>query len=86
MKEFHQRKDTVRINFEFPLKEYPYLKKVCAQRGMTLRDFATMILVRAIEEAEDEFLLSKAKERLEEMDPDDLITFDEATRLAGWDA
>lgn len=78
-------KDTVRLNFEFPLSEYPYLKMVCARKGVSLRDFATHLLVKAIEEAEDEMLAQKANERIENMKLEDSISFDEAARLAGWD-
>lgn len=83
MKQKH--KDTVRINFEFPINEYPYLKMVCAKKGLSLRDFATNTLIKAIEEAEDEILTQKANERLESMNPEDIISWEEAKRLAGWD-
>ena len=85
MKQPKQHKDTVRLNFEFPISEYPYLKMVCAKKGLSLRDFATNILVKAIEEAEDEMLSQKANERVESMTPENLISWEEATRLAGWD-
>jgi hypothetical protein len=39
-------------------------------------------LIDAIEEYEDKILANKAKKRLEEMDENDLIDFDEAIRLA----
>ena len=85
MKESSHHKDTIRLNFEFPLSEYPYLKMVCAKKGLSLREFATQLLVKAIEEAEDEMLAQKANKRLEIMKPEDLIPFDEASKLAGWD-
>lgn len=78
-------KNTVRLNFEFPRSEYPYLKMVCAKRGLSLKDFATEILLRAIEEAEDEMLSQKANERLTNMKDEDLITWDETKRKVGWD-
>lgn len=80
----HQHKDTVRLNFEFPISEYPYLKMVCARKGLSLREFATELLIKAIDEAEDEMLAEKANERLEKMKSDELISFDQAIRLAGW--
>lgn len=32
MKESQHHKNTVRLNFEFPRSQYPYLKMVCAKR------------------------------------------------------
>ncbi len=84
MKQSKQPKDTIRLNFEFPLSEYPYLKMVCAKKSLSLRDFATHVLLRAIEEVEDEMLAQKANDRLESMQPEDLISWDEAKKIAGW--
>lgn len=77
-------KDTVRLNFEFPRKYYPYLKMILAGKGLSLKEFASNILIEAIEKAEDELLAQKANERLNKMKDEDLITWDEAIRLAGW--
>jgi predicted DNA-binding protein len=80
-----KERETVRINFEFPKEEYPYLKMLCAKRGLSLKKFATQLLIRAIEEYEDEQLAKKANERLKAMSEDDTISWDEARRLAGWE-
>lgn len=77
-------KETVRINFEFPKKDYPYLKMLCAQRGVSLRDFASELLLKAIEEAEDGILSEKANNRLANIKDEDLIPWNEATEKAGW--
>lgn len=84
MRNAKQHKETVRLNFEFPLTQYPYLKMVCAKKGLTLRDFATEVLIKAIEETEDEMLAQRANERLESMSPEDLISWNEAIQSAGW--
>jgi len=78
-------KNTVRLNFEFPKKAYPYLKLVCAEQGVSLKEFATELLLKAIEEYEDHMLSKKARKRLKMIDPNHLIPFDEACKLAGWD-
>lgn len=78
-------KDTIRLNFEFPREEYPYLKMLCAQRGISFKEFATELLIRAIEEYEDEQLAKKANERIEEAKGSDTIPWDEARRIAGWE-
>ncbi len=78
-------KQTVRINFEFPKEVYPYLKLVCADKQTSIREFATELLVQAIEEYEDEMLAKKADSRLESMTEEDYIDFNEACKLAGWD-
>ncbi len=85
MRESSHQKDTVRLNFEFPSSEYPHLKMILASKRLSLRDFATRVLVKAIEEAEDEILAQKANERLDNMKPEDMISWDEAMRQAGWD-
>ncbi|MBS4168133.1 hypothetical protein [Parachlamydia sp. AcF125] len=78
-------KNTVRLNFEFPREHYPYLKMLCAKKGQSLKDFASDLLIREIEEYEDHQLAKKADIRLGEMKDSDLIDFSDATRLAGWD-
>lgn len=75
---------TVRFNFEFPRSEYPYLKLLCAQQGVSLREFATKLLRQAIEDAEDVVLAKKAQERLASMQSQDLIDWQDAKKLAGW--
>jgi hypothetical protein len=77
-------KNTVRLNFEFPKREYPYLKMLCAEKGISFREFATELLLKAIEEYEDHRLGKKARKRLKEMNPKDQIPFDQACDLAGW--
>lgn len=78
-------KTTVRLNFEFPREEYPFLKMLCAEKGVSLREFATELLMQAIEEYEDRILARKARKRLKEINKDDNISFDEAKKLAGWE-
>jgi hypothetical protein len=76
---------TVRINFEFPSEEYPFLKMMCAEQRMTIRDFGTDLFRKAIEEYEDRSLGRKARSRLKAMDQSENISFKEATESAGWD-
>ena len=78
-------RDVVRLNFEFPKEEYPFLKMVCADMGVSLKKFATDLMLKAIEEYEDQMLAKKAARRLKEMEPENNISFKEATKLAGWD-
>lgn len=54
-------KDTVRLNFEFPRSEYPSLKMLCAKMGLSLKDFATQLIIEAIDEAEDQWLLTQGE-------------------------
>lgn len=78
-------KSTVRLNFEFPRDEYPHLKLLCAEQGLSLKEFATDLLLKAIEEYEDHRLAKKARKRLKEIDPKENISFEKAQKLAGWD-
>lgn len=65
-------KNTVRLNFEFPRKEYPYLKLLCAKKGVSFKEFTAELLLKAIEEYEDQRLAKKARKRLKEMDEKNL--------------
>ncbi len=78
-------KNTVRLNFEFPREHYPYLKMVCAKKGLSLKDFATELLVKEIEEYEDILLANQADERLKEIDVSENISIEKAMEEAGWD-
>jgi len=78
-------KNTVRLNFEFPREEYPYLKMLCAEKGLSFKEFATELLLKAIEEYEDHRLARKARKRMKALDKKDNISFDKACDLARWD-
>lgn len=77
-------KQTVRLNFEFPREEYPYLKMMCAEKGISFRELATELIFNAIEDYEDRKFGKKARKRLKEMNPKDNVSFNRATKLAGW--
>jgi hypothetical protein len=77
--------DTIRLNFEFPREDYPYLKKLCAQSGMTLKEFVTNLLLKATKEYEDRMLSKQAGKRLKELNKKDNISFDRACDEAGWE-
>ena len=78
-------KNTVRLNFEFPRSEYPYLKLMCADRGLSFRELATELLLKTIEDYEDRKLSQKARKRLKELDSKENIPFDKASKEAGWE-
>lgn len=80
-----EEKDTVRLNFEFPREEFPYLKMLCAQKGISFKELATQLILKAIDEYEDEQLAKKANARLEEIKEEETISWDDACRLAGWE-
>lgn len=85
MKPSEYMKQTVRLNFDFPRKKYAYLKMLCAAKEKTFKEFATELFLKAIDEFEDQFLARQAKKRLAKVDKNDLISFEEACKLAGWD-
>jgi len=58
---------------------------LCSQKGVSLREFAIEILIKAIEEYEDEMLAKKANARLEEIEKEETVDWKEACRLAGWE-
>ncbi|MBS4167682.1 hypothetical protein [Parachlamydia sp. AcF125] len=76
-------KNTVRLNFEFPTEPYSYLKMLCFKKGISSKEFASILLIREIEEYEDRLLAKKAQECLFEIDEDKNIDFEEASSFAG---
>ena len=77
-------KATVRINFDFPKEEYPYLKFICSKRGISIRKQMTEVVLKLIEEYEDLELSQICDERIKSRKEEDLISWDEAKKLAGW--
>jgi len=77
-------KETVRVNFEFPQEHYPYFKLLCAKRKQTMREFMTEMVLKEIEKSEDVAFAKLCENRSLSRQEDDLIDWDEATRLAGW--
>jgi hypothetical protein len=74
-----------RLNIEFPSDDYIYLKMLCAEKGISIKDFVVPLILRAMEEEEDAFLFRKAQQRLKNMHPEDLIPIEDAFKEAGWD-
>jgi hypothetical protein len=58
---------------------------LCAEKGLSLKAFATDLLLRAIEEYEDHTLSRKARKRMKELKSKDNVSFDKACELADWD-
>lgn len=75
--------EMVRLNFDFPRNYYAYLKMLCTQKGITLKDFATRLLIQAIEDEEDAQLAKEAIHRLETTKEEDFIPWKKARRLIG---
>jgi hypothetical protein len=75
---------THRLNIEFPSDDYTYLKMLCAEKGVSIKDFVVPLILRAMEEEEDLLLSRKAQKRLKNINPDDLIPIEEAFKEAGW--
>lgn len=76
---------THRLNIEFPSDDYVYLKMLCAEKGVSIKDFVVPLILKAIKEEEDALLIRKARQRLKNMDPMDLIPIKDAFKEAGWD-
>jgi hypothetical protein len=75
---------THRLNVEFPSDDYTYLKMICAERGVSIKDFVVPLILKAIEDEEDALLIKKAQQRMKNMDPSDFIPIEEAFKEAGW--
>ncbi len=74
-------KNNIRINFEFPRSEYPYLKMICAEKGVSLKEFATDLILQAIEDYEDQILSERSDKKLKERDPQEDIPSDEFWKI-----
>ena len=78
--------ETIRINFEFPREAYPYLRLLCAKKGLSLRSFATQALLKAMEECEDAILTERAEallKRIEEGE-EELVSWKDAKKRLGY--
>jgi predicted DNA-binding protein len=75
---------THRMNIDFPSEDYTYLKVLCAEKGVSIKDFVVPIILKAIEEEEDAFLIKKAERRFKNTKLEDLISIEEAMEQAGW--
>lgn len=76
---------THRLNIDFPADDYVYLKMLCAEKRLSLKDFLVPVILKAMEEEEDTLLARKAQQRLSRIHPDDLIPIEDAFEAAGWD-
>lgn len=75
---------TRRLNIEFPSEDFTHLKMLCAEKGVSIKDFVVPLILKAIEEEEDAILIRKAQRRLKNMNPDDLIPIEDAFKEARW--
>lgn len=76
---------THRLNVEFPSDDYIYLKMLCADKGISIKDFVVPLILKAMQKEEDTILARKAHQRLKNLNPNDLIPMEEAFKEAGWD-
>ncbi|MCB1081581.1 MAG: hypothetical protein KDK63_00395 [Chlamydiia bacterium] len=72
-------KKTVQLSFEFPKSEYPYLKLICAELGISFKQLTINALLKKIEDYEDKKLAQKARKRLKYMNHKDNISFEKAS-------
>jgi hypothetical protein len=75
---------STRLNVEFPSDDYTYLKMLCAEKGLSIKDFVVPLILKAMQEEEDALLIRKARKRLNNMNPSDLIPIEDAFNEAGW--
>lgn len=75
---------THRLNLDFPAEEYVYLKMLCTQKGVSIKDFVVPLILSAIEQEEDALLAQKASIRMKNSNPTDFISIDQAFKEAGW--
>lgn len=59
---------------------------MCAEKGISFKKLATELLVKTIEDYEDKKLARKARKRLKQMDSKENISFEKASKEAGWES
>lgn len=74
-----------RMNIDFPVDDYKYLKKLCAKKGITIKKFVVPLILKAMEAEEDALFAKKAQQHINNMDTSDLILIKDAFKEAGWD-
>jgi hypothetical protein len=79
-----KKMNTHRLNVEFPADDYAYLKMLCAEKGISIKDFVIPVVLEAMEKEEDALLIKKAKQRLKKMNTDNLIPIEDAFKQANW--
>jgi len=77
---------STRLNVDFPSDDYTYLKMLCAEKGVSMKDFVVPLVLRAMEDEEDALLIKKAQNRLRNIDQKNLIPIEDAFKEAGWNA
>lgn len=80
-------KQKARLTIDMDREDHMYLKMACAKIGVSMKDFLLKLALEKIEELEDEWLAQKAEKTLEDIKAgrDELIPWEEAKKLAGWD-
>lgn len=79
---FMQKQKYKKVTFDFPADEYVYLKMACAKQGVSMKDFLTKAMIKAIEEYEDELDAIALRKSREDNEPS--IPWEEAKKQMGW--
>jgi hypothetical protein len=74
-----------KLSIEFPAEEYIYLKMACAKKEVSLKDFVTQAVIKAVEDYEDELDSLALQEALTEENIKNAIPWEEAKKQLGWD-
>lgn len=61
-------KNKVKLTFEFPEEQYPYLKMLCARERISIKEFASAAIIKAIEDYEDSILRERASDILKKIE------------------
>lgn len=74
-----------KVTFQFPLKDYQYLKMTCARDGISVKDFLTKSAMKSIEELENKSDILAAEKAKKEVEEHGVISWEEMERRVGWD-
>jgi hypothetical protein len=79
-----EKQQTKKLTFEFPVKEYVFLKMACAKQGVSMKDFVTNAVIKSIDEYEDH-LDSLSYQALTPEERDNAIPLEQLEKELGWD-
>ena len=79
------KKDTVRLSVEFPLEEHAYLKMLCAKMHVSMKEFVTESIIKAVEDYEDKLDKKAIEQARQDVKEHGTVGWSEKEKELGWD-
>ena len=78
------KKESIRLSLEFPIDEHAYLKMMCAKLHVSIKDFVTQAIVRAVEDWEDKFDKESIEQARKEVVEHGTVEWKTMEKELGW--